>query len=170
MGETPPAWARRLTISATDWSVSRRSVSLSPRRICRNTGAVVDRGGLEPRVERPDSASVSRARVRHGDLGSCLVVGALGLADQDLEPARRAELEVLDVERDELRASERGGEAEQQQRAVALPGERGAVDRLEQPRQRVELERRGLAQRAAAVLAADPDITAATAPESHGLG
>ena len=69
-----------------------------------------------------------------------------------LQPARGVELEVLDVERDELGAPQRGGEPEQQQRPVAQAGERGGVDRLEQPRERVELERRGPAQRAGAVL------------------
>ena len=76
--------------------------------------------------------------------------------DRDLDPACSVELEALDVECDELRASECGGEPEQQQRPVAAAGERRGVDRLEQPPERVKLKRRGLAQRAGAVLAADP--------------
>jgi hypothetical protein len=69
----------------------------------------------------------------------------------DPQAARGVELEIPDIERDELRAPQRGGEPEQQQRPVAPAGDRRGVDRLEQPRQRVELERRGLAQRASAV-------------------
>ena len=60
------------------------------------------RGGGEPRLQRPDGASVSRARVRHRDGGSRPVLVGLGAANHDLEPARGVELEVLDVERDEL--------------------------------------------------------------------
>jgi hypothetical protein len=52
---------------------------------------------------------------------------------------------MLDVERDELGASQRGSEPEQQQRSVAAPGKRCGVDRLEQPLQRAEIERRGAA-------------------------
>jgi hypothetical protein len=69
----------------------------------------------------------------------------------DPQAARGVELEIPDIERDELRAPQRGGEPEQQQRPVAPAGDRRGVDRLEQPRQRVELERRGLAQRASRV-------------------
>jgi hypothetical protein len=105
----------------------------------------VDRGGLKPRSERADRAIVSRARGRHGDLRSYLVLVGLGLADHDPQAARGVELEIPDIERDELRAPQRGGEPEQQERPVAAAGERRGVDRLEQPLQRVELERRGVA-------------------------
>ena len=155
-GGTPAAWARRLTISATDWSESRRSVSVSPRRICRNTG---------PRWIAAASSHAWSARTAHLSLarayGTATWAPACSWSVLDLRimtfsPRAGSKLEVLDVERDELRAAQRGGEPEQQQRPVALAGERGGVDRLEQPRERVELERRGLAQRAGAVLAADP--------------
>ena len=51
---------------------------------------------------------------------------------------------------------ERGGEAEQQRRAVPEPGQGGGVDRLEQPLKRIKLERFGLAHRAGAALPANP--------------
>jgi hypothetical protein len=54
-------------------------------------------------------------------------------------------VEVLDVERDELGAPQGGGEPEQQHRSVSQAGERGGVDRLEQARERLELERLGFA-------------------------
>jgi hypothetical protein len=75
---------------------------------------------------------------------------------RDQQTARRIEGEVLDVEGDELGAAQGGGEPEQQQRPVAPAGERREVDRIDQPGQRVELERRGRAQHPGAVLAADP--------------
>ena len=60
-------------------------------------------------------------------------------------------LEVLGVERDELRRVSAAANPSQQQRAVAQPGQRGGVDRLEQPREGVELERLGLAWRSGRV-------------------
>ena len=70
-------------------------------------------------------------------------------------PRAASKWRSLDVERDELGAPERGGEPEQQQRPVAQAGERGGVDRLDEPGERLELERLGFAQRPYAALAAD---------------
>ena len=61
-GGRPAAMARRLTISATDWSESRRSVSLSPRRSCPEHGAAVDAGGVEVAAQHPDSAAHAAVR------------------------------------------------------------------------------------------------------------
>ena len=85
---------------------------------------------------------------------------------------RGVELEMLGVERDELGASQRGGESEQQQRPVAATSEVRRVDRLEQPLERVEIEQRGAARRSGRVPCSRriPDITASTAPESQGFG
>ena len=111
---------------------------------------------MQPRLERADCTPVSRARVRHRHLRSCLLLIGLGLADRELEPARSVELELLDVQGDELRAAHGGREPEQQERPVAQSGEPGRGDRLDHTLQRVELGRRGPAQRLGAVLAADP--------------
>jgi hypothetical protein len=62
---------------------------------------------------------------------------------------------VLDVEGDELGASERGGEPEQQQRPVAQPGQGGGVELGEDLFERPEVERRGSALGCGPVPAAD---------------
>ena len=51
--------------------------------------------------------------------------------------SRPVEGEVLDVERAELGAPQRGGESEQQQRPIAQAGEGVLLDRLDEPRERV---------------------------------
>ena len=65
--ESLGAW----TISATDWSDRRWSVSVSPPRICRNTAPRLG-AGSQPGLDRADCASVSHARVRelagHADI------------------------------------------------------------------------------------------------------
>jgi hypothetical protein len=48
-----------------------------------------------------------------------------------VSPRAGVELEMLDVERDELSASQRGSEPDKQQRPVTHPGARGGVDRLD---------------------------------------
>jgi hypothetical protein len=113
-----------LTISTTDWSESRWSVSVSPRRICRNTA---------PRWIAAASSHTCSARTAHlfdaRAYGTATVARARSWSVLEpritiLSPAGGIELEVLDVERDELGASQRGGEPEQQHRAVAPAGER----------------------------------------------
>lgn len=82
-------------------------------------------GGLQPSKERAHRGEiVSRARARHGDLRSCLILVAIRPADHDYEPARGIKRQILDVQCDQLGAPQRGGEPEQQQRAVAPAGER----------------------------------------------
>jgi hypothetical protein len=66
--------------------------------------APVDAGGVEPLAERPHSASLRGLRVRHRDLRALLFLIGLGLADRDQKPARRVKVQIVDVERDELRA------------------------------------------------------------------
>jgi len=70
-------------------------------------------------------------------------------------PRAASNSKVVDVERDELGASQRGDEPEQEDGPVSQAGERAGVDRVEQARERLELERAGLAQRPHAALAAD---------------
>ncbi len=62
------------------------------------------------------------------DLRAFLLLVGLSAGDHHQQPARRVEGEMFDVERDELGAPERGGEAEQQQRPVAMPAEGGGVE------------------------------------------
>jgi hypothetical protein len=95
-------------------------------------GAAVDAGGVEVAAQRADRAAIGLLGVGDGDLGAFLLLVGLGAADCDEQAADGVEGEVLDVEGDELRAPQRGGEAEQQQRAVPDAGERGGVDRVNQ--------------------------------------
>ncbi len=119
-------------------SVSRwLAVLIAAQHVAEHRPAV-DLGGRAPGVEPAE-----------------LLVG-LGDANGDEQVAGGIVLEVLGIERDELRVPERGGEAEQQRRAVPEPGQGGGVDRLEQPLKRIKLERFGLAHRAGAALPANP--------------
>jgi hypothetical protein len=77
------------------------------------------------------------------NLCAFLLLVCLGAADRDEQAAGGVEVEILDVKRDELGAPQRGGEPEQQYRPVSHAGEGGDVDRLEQARERLELERLG---------------------------
>jgi hypothetical protein len=89
-GSTPAPSARRLTISATDWCESRWSVSVSPRRICRNTGprcipAVCSQARSARTAQRSFPA---RVRHRHGGLLPLVLVG-LGASNQRLRGDHR---------------------------------------------------------------------------------
>jgi hypothetical protein len=71
-------------------------------------------------------------------------------------PRAEFKAQVLDVERDQLRAPERGGEAEQQQRTVAQTGECARVDEPDHPPERLQLQGLCLALRPDAAGAPDP--------------
>ena len=114
----------------------------------------MDGGGVEVAAQRPDGAAVGPLGVGDRDLRAFLLLVGFRAADRDEQATSGVKVEVLDVERDELGAPQRCGEPEQQQRPVAQAGERGGVDRLHEPGERLELERTGLAQRADAALAA----------------
>jgi hypothetical protein len=119
--------------------------------------SAMDVGGVEPYPQRVDRApTVSDARVRHRDHGSCALLIGLRRADRDLQSARGVEREILDVERDELRAPEGGSEPEQQQSAVTPSSVRFGLDPREHPLERLELERLGSAELGDTVLPADP--------------
>jgi hypothetical protein len=95
-------------------------------------GAPMDACGVEVAAQRPHRAPVGLLGVGDCDLRASLLLVGFGAADRDEQAAGGVEVEILDVERDELGAPERGGEPE-----------RGDVDRLEQARERLELKRLG---------------------------
>lgn len=99
--------------------------------------AAVDLGAIEPAPERPHRAAALLLRVGDRDLLPMLLLIGLRAADRQQQPAGDVEVEVLDVQPNQLRAPQRAGEAEQQQRPVPQPGRRALVDRGEQALERL---------------------------------
>ncbi len=124
----------------------------------------VDLRGLQPLAERADSAAVCLTRVGDRDLRSRLLLVGLRFADRELQSARSVELEILDVQGDSSERRSAAAKPSSSTRSLSpasVPVSIGA-----------STSSSGVPLRSWSVPSwrRIPDITAATAPELHGLG